>query len=174
MKYQPRRTIFAAALLLAIAGLGLLAPAARADEASHQAAVQKLFDTMHMKELFESSVTQTVDAQVKQNPMITPYRQILLDFMHKYMDWNSLAPDITKLYMEQFTEPEIEELVKFYSTPIGQKTIKAMPELMARGAIIGQRRVQEHMPELQDAIRAAAAKQAPPPGAAQPPAPGTN
>jgi hypothetical protein len=147
------RTIFATAVLLAI-----LAPLARGDDASHRAAVTKLFDTMHMKELLDSSMVQMTDMQIKANPEIAPFRQILLDFVSKYMNWDALAPDMTKLYMETFTEQEIKELEKFYATPTGQKAVKTMPELMTKGGEIGQKRVQEHIGELQQAIQAEAMK----------------
>jgi hypothetical protein len=148
------RTILAAVVLLAIA-----APVARGDAASHEAAVTKLFQTMHMKETIDASIVQMTDLQIKSNPVIAPYRQIMLDFTSKYMNWDALAPEMTKLYMETFTEPEIIEMEKFYATPTGQKAVKVMPDLMAKGAAIGQRRVQENIGELQQAIQAEAAKQ---------------
>jgi hypothetical protein len=148
------RSTLAAVVLLAIA-----CPMARADEASHKAAVTKLFNTMHMKELLDSSIVQMTDMQIKANPMIAPYRQIMLDFTSKYMSWESLAPEMTKLYMETFTETEVNELEKFYATPTGQKAVKTMPELMAKGAEIGQKRVQDNIGELQKAIQDEMAKQ---------------
>jgi hypothetical protein len=147
------RTILASAVLLAI-----IAPPARADETSHRAAVNKLFDTMHMKQILDSSIVQTTDMQIEANPTIQPYRQILLDFMAKYMNWEALAPEMTRLYMEAFTEQEIGDLEKFYATPTGQKAVKIMPELMAKGAAVGQKQVQAHMGELQQAIQAEAMK----------------
>ena len=81
-------------------------------------------------------------------------------FLNKYMGWASLKDDMAKLYMANFSESELNELNKFYQTPLGKKTVQKMPTLMTKGAEIGQKRVQEHLPELQAAI-AAGEKKAP-------------
>jgi len=59
---------------------------------------------------------------------------------------------MAKIYMAEFSESELNELTKFYQTPLGKKTIQKMPALMAKGAEIGQKRVQKHLPELQAAL----------------------
>jgi hypothetical protein len=82
-------------------------------------------------------------------------------FLGKYMSWPSLKDDMVKIYMTEFTEPELKELTAFYNTPLGKKTVQKMPALMAKGAEMGQKRVQEHLPELQAAIQAKAAPAAP-------------
>jgi hypothetical protein len=143
------RLLLVPALLVAVG-----VPLARGDDASHAAAVAKLFQTMHMKEVTDATITPMVDMQVNANPSIKPFRQVMLDFMKKYISWESLQPDMTKLYMATFTEEEVLAMEKFYATPAGQKAAKAVPELAAKGAEIGQRRVQEHMAELQAAIAA--------------------
>ena len=70
------------------------------------------------------------------------------------MSWESMKEDFVQLYMEAYTQREIEDLLVFYATPTGKKSIRLMPELAAKGAELGQRRVYDHMPELQQAIGA--------------------
>ena len=84
-------------------------------------------------------------------------------FLSKYMSWASMKDDMVKIYVGEFTEPELKELAAFYQTPLGRKTVQKMPALLAKGAEMGQKRVQEHLPELQAAIQsqAGAAKKAP-------------
>jgi hypothetical protein len=81
-------------------------------------------------------------------------------FLNKYMSWASLKDDMAKIYMAEFSESELNELTKFYQTPLGKKSIQKMPVLMTKGAEIGQKRVQEHLPELQAVL---AAEKATPP-----------
>ena len=92
--------------------------------------------------------------QVQQNPALAPHQAQMKAFLSKYMSWASLKDDMAKLYMAEFSESELNELTKFYQTPVGKKTIQKMPALMAKGAEIGQKRVQEHLPELQAALAA--------------------
>lgn len=142
--------------LLSCVALGLLLvhPAARADEASHRQAAEKLLGLIGMETLLNKSVDQMLQIQVQQNPAIAPYQSEMKAFLSKYMSWPAMKDDMAKAYMENFTEQELKDLSAFYQTPLGKKTIQTMPALMAKGAEMGQKRVQEHLPELQAAIAA--------------------
>jgi len=150
------KPFFFSLLLCAIA---LFQPATtRADEASHKKAVESLFGLMQMENLLSQSVDQMLAMQVQQNPALAPFQAQMKAFLNKYMSWASLKDDMAKLYMAEFSESELNELTKFYQTPLGKKTVQKMPALMAKGAEIGQKRVQEHLPELQAAIAAGGAE----------------
>jgi uncharacterized protein len=60
---------------------------------------------------------------------------------------------LVKLYAKYFTDGEIKQLINFYSTPIGQKTIKTMPILMREGMMLGQQWGRALSPEIQQRIR---------------------
>jgi uncharacterized protein len=124
----------------------------RADEASHRKAAESLLGLMGMDTVLSQSVDQMLAMQVQQNPALAPYQAQMKAFLSKYMSWASLKDDMAKIYMAEFSESELNELNKFYQTPLGKKTVQKMPALMAKGAEIGQKRVQEHLPELQAAL----------------------
>jgi hypothetical protein len=142
-------------LLIAVVTL-LNSASVRADEASHRQATEVLLGTMQMESLLTQSVDQMLQLQVQQNPAIAPYQAEMKAFFGKYMSWAVLKDDMVKIYMAEFTEPEVKELAAFYQTPLGKKTIQRMPALMAKGSEMGQRRIQEHLPELQATIAAKA------------------
>jgi hypothetical protein len=140
-------------LSLLIGAVALCLPAmTRADDASHRKAADTLLSMMNMDSVLGQAIDQMLQMQVKQNPAIAPYEQEMKNFLTKYMSWASLKEDMTKLYVQEFTESELNELTKFYQSPLGKKTLQKMPGLMAKGAEIGQRKVQEHLPELQASI----------------------
>jgi hypothetical protein len=144
-------------LVALITGVAFLHPSSvHADEASHRKATEALLGLMEMDTLLTQSVDQMLQVQVQQNPAIAPFQQDMKAFFAKYMSWASLKDDMVNIYMAEFTEPELKELTAFYQTPIGKKTVQRMPALMAKGAEMGQKRVQEHLPELQAAIAAKA------------------
>ncbi|MDQ6861093.1 MAG: DUF2059 domain-containing protein [Verrucomicrobiota bacterium] len=151
---------------LAAAALILEPSFARADEASHRQSAEALLNLMGMESLLSQSIDQMLAMQVKQNPAIAPYQGEMKSFLGKYMSWPSMKEDMVKIYTDEFTEAELKELTAFYNTPLGKKTVQKMPALMARGAEMGQKRVQEHLPELQAAIAAKGAPAAPAAGAA--------
>jgi hypothetical protein len=127
----------------------------RADEASHKAAAESLLALMDMDKLMSQSVDQMLQMQVKQNPSIAPYEAQMKAFLNKYMSWASMKDDMVKIYTGEFTEQELKDLTAFYKTPLGKKTVEKMPQLMVKGAELSQKRMQEHLPELQSSITAA-------------------
>lgn len=140
-------------LSILIGAVAFFQPATtRADEASHRKAVEALFALMGMENVIAQSIDQMLAIQVQQNPGMAQFQPQMKAFFNKYMSWASLKDDMAKIYMAEFSEAELNELSKFYQTPLGKKTIQKMPTLMAKGSEIGQKRVQEHLPELEAAL----------------------
>lgn len=115
---------------------------------------EKLLNEMDMKVAFQRSIDQMLDVQLQRNPALAPYKNVMRKFFQKYMNYDDLKPEMVKLYANAFTESELKEINAFYATPTGRKTIRLMPELMAKGAQIGSKRVQDNIQELEEMIRA--------------------
>ncbi|HEV3409207.1 MAG TPA: DUF2059 domain-containing protein [Chthoniobacterales bacterium] len=146
-------------LLLAL-GVLISAPAALADEKSHREATEQLLNLMDMEKVMAQSVDQMLAIQVKQNPAMGQFEGQMRAFLGKYMSWASVKEDMIKIYMTEFTEPEIKELIAFYQTPVGKKTVQKLPSLLQKSAELSQQRMQQHLPELQQAIQSQAASNA--------------
>lgn len=115
---------------------------------SHEQAAKDMLDCMNMGETFSKTIDSTLDLQIQQNPALKDKRKAMKTFFDRYMSWASLENDFIKIYVEAYTEEELKEITVFYKTPVGQKTVRLMPELMRKGGEIGNRRVQENMHEL--------------------------
>lgn len=61
---------------------------------------------------------------------------------------------IIPLYHSYFTGDEIKEMLKFYSTALGQKTIRVMPALMQESMLAGQQWGQSLGPQIEARIKA--------------------
>jgi hypothetical protein len=61
---------------------------------------------------------------------------------------DDLINSIIPLYHKYFTKAEIEELLAFYETPIGRKSITIMPQLMGESMALGQKWGENIVPEL--------------------------
>lgn len=145
--------VFAALLcvsLLALPGSGAASPA------SHRAAAERLLATLHQEKLFNGTVERMVAIQLRQNPQLAPFKDVMLKFFRKYMSYASMKGQIVNLYMGAFTEKELDDINAFYHTPTGQKTVRILPKLMSEGAQIGVQQVRAHMGELRAMIRARA------------------
>ena len=93
-----------------------------------------------MDQMFALMMPQIISVVRAANPDIP--EEILLDLQkrgadefHKSMpEFNDLMVD---LYLRYFTEQEILDLIAFYETPTGRKTISVMPSLMQESMVLG-------------------------------------
>ena len=135
-----------AALVYAAPGLSL------ADADSHRAAVEQLFKLTHMEQKVNESVDNVLLIQLQQSPQLQPHRQALDDFLQKHIGWNSMKEAIAAMYMEAFSEAELNEMNAFYITPIGQRVINDVPQLVQRRNQLAMQRMQENIGELQKLV----------------------
>ena len=124
-----------------------------ADVASEKEA-EKLLDMVGTQAVMEQSMSQMLDIQLQQNPALAPYKGVMMEFLNKNMSYESLKPDLVKMYSEEFTSSELREINAFYSTNVGKKSIEKMPKLMMQGGQLGATRVQENIGDLQAMIQA--------------------
>ena len=75
-------------------------------------------------------------------------KAIYKSWFMKDFDHESVTKEMIQLYAEEFTVEELKELTTFYKTPIGIKSLKVLPQLMAKGAQIGAKEGQAKQPEL--------------------------
>ena len=128
-----------------------MTPIMCADEASEKEA-EKLLDMMGMQEMMDQSVSQMLDIQLQQQPDLAPFKGVMIEFFNENMSYESIKPELIKIYSEAFTASELKEIIAFYSTDVGQKSIQKMPALTAQGAQLGATRVQQNIGDLQAMI----------------------
>jgi hypothetical protein len=145
-------------LAVCIAVICGVAAFAAADSAAVKEA-ENLLKLTNLEQVFNDAIDQSLDLQMKQNPVLVPYKDTMREFFNKYMSFESLKPDLVKIYTNNFTAAELKEINVFYSTVVGRKVARVTPKLMAEGAELGMRRVQEHLPELRQMIEKEEAKQ---------------
>jgi hypothetical protein len=130
------------------------------------AAVQKMFAAMKYREVMVGAMQQMIQSlpsqlrmsvtqAVNNNPKMSPadkekalakFEKSLPDTiaaMSKLLNDPTLIDDmyteIVPLYARTFTLSEINELTRFYSTPVGQKMLQKMPQLMGESMVLGQK-----------------------------------
>jgi len=77
------------------------------------------------------------------------YKRNVSGLMRKNMRWSTLKDEFAELYMDIYTESELQQLAKFYNSPVGKKFVEKTPELMGRTMQIMQSRMAAAMPEIQ-------------------------
>jgi uncharacterized protein len=121
---------------------------------SQKAAAMELFVAMRLPATVSDTAAAMIESEVSRNPGLTPFKDVMLQWLTKYMTWDAMAPELTKLYVATYSEGELKELTAFYRSPVGQKALTKMPELMQETAMIGAKLGQPHSEELKQAMTA--------------------
>lgn len=142
------------ALFCLLSGRPALSQTAQVEvDPGHQRAAARLIEVMGTRKILADSLATTVSTLAQRNPQAAEYTDIFQGFFGKYMSWDALSPDLTKLYVQAFTEDELNRLTAFYDSELGRKVLTTMPDLTRKAIALGQARAQEHAPELQEALR---------------------
>lgn len=126
------------------------------DEASmtaHERAAAELIDVLQLKKISMATVDVMAQAMSDQNPMVAEMQDVLVAFTKEFMHWEDMRSEYIRMYREAYTEAELRELIDFYRTPVGRKTIEITPKLMKQAVEFRQKLMQQHLPELQRRIR---------------------
>lgn len=84
-------------------------------------------------------------------------------FFTTVMSDPGMQKELASIYEKEFTADEIKELLLFYKTPLGRKTLEKMPQLMQQGGKLGEKYAQKHMNGFQQEIQAIIKKHLKPP-----------
>ena len=115
-------------------------------------AAYKLFEVLKIKEGIRSALDKSLEYQIKRIPAMAPYKDIYQSYFHKYTKWDDMKKDLAKLYASNFTAKELDELAKFYSTKLGQKSLVILPRLTSVTMKFAQQRIAAHADELKKAV----------------------
>jgi len=129
-------------------------PGPTPNAAAHAAAAQELFKALKLQSGLSDTANAMIDSEIGRNPGLTPYRDVMVNWLKKYMTWEAMQPELTKMYTDTFTEPELKQMAVFYGSPAGQKSLEKLPEMMQRTAMAGARISQPHQDELRAAMEA--------------------
>jgi hypothetical protein len=151
----PRIALAACLWLTGVRVAGAQEPAAPrpAVAASHRAAAAELLAVTETERLVRDGISAAFDLQVRANPLLGPFRDVMQRYADKYLDWATMQPELVDVYASTFTEPELRDMIAFYRTPTGRKVVRLLPEVTARAQQVAERRVAAHLDELQQMIQ---------------------
>lgn len=159
-----------------IAAQATSASQAKIDPAK-EADIRRLLEVSGTKDLMMQTM-QDMEKTIK--PMMTSalppgeYREKLVDLFfnkfHSKLNTQELLDLVVPIYDRYFSAEEVKGLLKFYETPLGQKSISALPKMMVElqetgrkwGENLGRQCMQEVLaehPDMAEALQAAGEKQ---------------
>ena len=157
-----RRYVAILLMVLTVACCG-----ARADEASKRAKAEQLFMLLHMDKMMDqmmSGVMKQVQqlaqsmpgadqATPEQKKLIADFQQRVLTLVNNKLGWKALEPDFVNLYAGTYTEDDLDGIIGFYKSPVGQKMLEKTPELLSKSTEITQQKMREVQPQLNDMVQ---------------------
>lgn len=87
----------------------------------------------------------------KQELALVNYSQELGKIMQEELTWAKLEPEMIKIYAEEFTQEEVDGMIQFYKTPVGQSTIDKMPIVMQKSMQVGYKQMDAITPKIMQA-----------------------
>src|ERR1700748_291309 len=162
MEAEMRRYVAVLLMMLTVGCCG-----ARADEASKRAKAEQLFMLLRMDTMMDQlmvgvkkqvqQITESMpgadQATPEQKKQITDFQQRVMDVVNQKIGWKALEPDFITLYASTYTEEELDGIVAFYKSPIGQKMIEKTPVLTAKSTQITQQKMSELQPQLNQMVQ---------------------
>lgn len=154
-------------LPLALAPLLLFAlgtPAATpADEAKPSAAsVQELLALSNMHTILDQMATQyrtAIKTSMRQSfegkkfnedqqRIESDAEDKMADIIGSLLSWDTFSPIVVDVYTSTYTQGEVNDLIKFYKSPIGKAWVSKQPVAMQKTTAQMQTKINEIMPEL--------------------------
>ena len=82
-------------------------------------------------------------------------QELLAMFSEKMDAPGGLLDKMVPIYSKYFTDDEVKQLLAFYQTPLGAKSIRVLPQVVHESMQVGQQWGQELAPEIQSRVVAA-------------------
>jgi hypothetical protein len=153
--------------ILVLAAVFLFAlPHAHADDASKRAKIEEMFTILKMDSMMKQMMAQglaqgqqTVKAMMGDTPVTEADQKIIDGSLAKMVaaisdviSWEKLKPAYVDLYASAYSEEEVDGILTFYKSPVGQALLAKTPELITKSSVIVSGRMQELGPRMKEVM----------------------
>lgn len=84
-----------------------------------------------------------------EQPIFDEYYSKMMQLMREELNWDKVKDPIKSIYGEHFTDTEIRDLIDFYKTDTGKKTLEKLPVIMQESMAISQQALANVLPQIQ-------------------------
>ncbi|MBO4427787.1 MAG: DUF2059 domain-containing protein [Bacteroidales bacterium] len=125
-------------LVMALVAASLLGAAEIAS--SHDEAALEYLRAKGTPELLERHCKLMLEKQLAAAPEYAEHREALAKFYRDTFGFEALKDDLVKLYTAEYSEAELRELARFYSSELGRKSVAVEEKLIPAFAELLERR----------------------------------
>jgi len=108
--------------------------------------LNQTFDTMKQ---MQGDMVKKMAVNAKDQEMAVRHQQKIMNLMQKELSWEKFRPEFEKLYAETYSAEELEGLIKFYRSPLGEKFTSKQPEMQKKTMIMVQKMMTHILPKIQ-------------------------
>ena len=124
-------------------------------EGHHRQAASELFTILDLEGRQNRTIDRISQRIFRAYPMDAASQEVALEHLRDVLGFDSLREDIARMYLEKFTQRELEEMVSFYETKTGRKAATEGYLLEERAMALGMERHKERLGELMKKLDAA-------------------
>jgi uncharacterized protein len=131
----------------------------QANNSSSRESVEKLMELTEVSKMMEAmqhqvqnmfnGMSKQLGVSEKEKPKFDKYMTQVSELMAEYMKWSTFKEPMIDIYTKHFSEHEVQGLIKFYQSDIGQSMTKKMPLVMQDSMVVSQELMKGLMPKIQ-------------------------
>jgi hypothetical protein len=112
--------------------------------------VSKMMDAMYSQitSMFDN-IPKQMGMSEEEKPLFKKHMDKVVKLLKSEMNWDKFKEPMIDIYAKRFTEEEIQGLIKFYRSELGQTMVKKMPLIMQDSMNISQEILKSFMPKVQ-------------------------
>jgi len=138
------------------------------DATKNKALAEKLMDSMRISQTMTSTLEMMKKMQMdmmskrikgKDLQNMEELNRSIMELVSRELSWEKLKGAFISIYAESFTAEELDAMIKFYESPIGNKLLDKQPELQQKTMQLMQSIIIKLMPEMEKLARESAEKQ---------------
>lgn len=110
---------------------------------------QELITLVKMDQMLDQQIEVAVQQLIIQVPEFSNHKEEINVIFEDMLNKKEFTQFVTKLLADNFTESEIQEMIKFYQSPTGQKALSKMPLITQETMIYMQQKMSKNKDKLE-------------------------
>ena len=113
--------------------------------------VDSMIETIYsqMNQMF-AGVGKQMGIKASEQAVFDNYMQKISALMIEEVSWEKMEEPMIDIYLNNYTEEEIQDMLTFYRSSTGRSLVKKMPEVMGESTKLSQELLVDFMPKIQE------------------------
>ena len=106
----------------------------------------------YSEQSYQEMMQQVIDSQIdhldeKKQKKLHNFSTEMLDILMQESQWAQIEPETIKIWQDIYSQEEINSMIQYYQTPIGQSILKKMPLASEKSQAVVQGKIDKFMPQ---------------------------